>query len=167
MNLSSDAPWLQKGERNRAARPPPVCVVSACARPTPTPRQQGGGRAVHLPGQSLILGPTTDVSAQESQCLLVLDCLLLHCLDLHRPALLCGPGDGWDGHGVGQGPGRFQGMGAGKLAARGIASTSMLLTPSQLSLPVSLLSSAHLDGGQCTAVLGSGGEAEARDGKVL
>lgn len=100
-NPCSDATWLckgwgQSGAGSRGARPP-VCV---CARfstcpPHPRARQRGAGGAAHLLGQSAVLGPLADVAAQVSHHRLVLERLLLHGLDLQRPALLCGRREGW------------------------------------------------------------------------
>lgn len=101
----SRCPSSRGQSRDRAGRSRPP---EGPARPAPPPGS-GAGRAVHILSQSPLLGPAADVAAQESHRGLVLDRLLLHGLDLQRPALLWGPAEG-GGPGVGHGLRRDPGL---------------------------------------------------------
>lgn len=107
-----------------------VSVSAHAPAPPPIPRQQGGAWAAHFLGQSPVLGPLADVAAQHSQRRLVFDRLLLHGLDLQRPALLWGRAQG---RGPACGPPRVPGQGGG--SQQGAHRLQALLLAPSLPLP--------------------------------
>lgn len=84
---------------------------STCPAPHPQPAGSREGPAVHLLGQSPLVGPAANVAAQDSQRGLVLERGLLHRLDLQRPTLFCVEGQGSPD--VGQGPRAWPGYPGG------------------------------------------------------